>query len=224
MHSTSSKPAVLRPSQRPPLPAVQQQLGDIPPECGVYRFFGREGQVLYIGKAVNLRRRVRQYFGPARTGWDSRIRSMVSGIHDLDWIRTSTELEALLLEDTLIKRYWPDFNTRQKKILLHAYLSLSNDLYPVFTVKDRAEVDRSATPIGSILFGPQKDLYYARDLLESVNTVLGLRICSDPLPHRFCVYGRRECLAPCSGQVDPDRYRKRKSEKPYRFLPVPLPD
>jgi excinuclease ABC subunit C len=188
--------------KRSPSPAVLRKLKDIPPDCGVYRFFGQGGQILYIGKAVNLRRRVRQYFGTASAGWDNRIRSMVSSIYDLDWVHTDSELEALLLEDSLIKRHWPDFNTRQKKFLLHTYLSLSNDQYPVFTIKDRSERTREG-----IFFGPISDTYYARDLLESVNTALGLRRCTDPRPNRRCTHNLGDCLGPCSGVLDPKKYR-----------------
>ncbi|UCF98337.1 MAG: GIY-YIG nuclease family protein [Spirochaetaceae bacterium] len=189
--------------KRRPSPAVKQKLKDIPPTCGIYRFFNREGQILYIGKAVNLRRRVKQYFGSVAAGWDNRIRSMVPGINDLDWICSDTELEALLLEDSLIKRYCPDFNTRQKKFLLHAYLSLSNDLFPVFTQKYRSDRTREGTT-----FGPLTDGYYARDLLESVNTALGLRRCIDPTPNRRCPHKLGNCLEPCSGLLDPEDYRK----------------
>jgi excinuclease UvrABC nuclease subunit len=128
---------------------------------------------------------------------------MVPCICDVDWIRTGTELEALLLEDSLIKQHWPDFNTRQKKFLRHTYLSLSADLYPVFTIKDRPRRTAEDTS-----FGPITDVYYARDLLESVNTALGLRSCTDPQPNRHCPHLRGTCLQPCRGSLQPEVYRQ----------------
>ncbi|MHB8873452.1 MAG: excinuclease ABC subunit UvrC [Myxococcaceae bacterium] len=144
----------------PHAPSLVRKVRGLPEGPGVYLLLGRERLPIYVGKSVNLRRRVREHLRPGE---------LASGIHDLACISTETELHALLLEDELIKRHRPAHNRRQKKFLLRRYLALDRSA-GALRVVDTAQASRR-----SEVFGPYPDEHFAADLLAFVARYFGLR-------------------------------------------------
>ena len=188
-------------------PALKEQVKNTPLSPGVYIYRDVDGAVLYVGKAKQLRKRVRQYFAGTR---DKRTALFVPLIDSVETIVAGSEKEALLLERTLIKRYRPPFNVDLK----------DDKSYPCFriTVKEkypRIEITRRITRDGSLYFGPFTDAGAARRTLVWLEKAFPLRRCrgGNPggrgRPSRPCLdHQMGRCLGPCSGRVDPERYGK----------------
>jgi excinuclease ABC subunit C len=175
---------------------------NVPPSTGVYRFFDGNKKVLYIGKSVNLRRRMLSYFRHEYDAVDPAIGRMILSIRDFDYVVTETELQALLLEDELIKERLPEYNTRQKSYEEYRYVLLSDDPFPALKmVSSRDESE------GGVYFGPYRDRYFVDDLLNVIQKHLHLRVCTDPVPHRkdshFSI-GR--CKGPCRQGISVENY------------------
>ncbi|MDF1536969.1 MAG: excinuclease ABC subunit UvrC [bacterium] len=188
-------------------PALKDQLKHIPASPGVYIYRDKDCAVLYVGKAKNLNKRVRQYF----TGTQgNRTGLFVPLIESIETIVAGTEKEALLLESALIKRYRPPFNVDLK----------DDKSYPCFriTVKERYprfQITRRITRDGSLYFGPFTNAGAARKTLGWLERAFPLRRCRgvNPggrgRPGRPCLdHQMGRCLGPCGGNVDPERYRK----------------
>jgi excinuclease UvrABC nuclease subunit len=174
---------------------------DIPQICGVYIFHGQPGSVLYVGKAVNLRRRVRQHFGPPSSAPAGR-KEMTRRVREIEWIACRTELHALLLEDELIKRLLPPYNRRQKRFQRNTFLAFSGQPFPALQILHRDQL--AGRPE---LFGPYPSEHFARTLLDLLHDYLPLRRCPGPTPAYGCL--RRflgQCAAPCASTVPPGRY------------------
>jgi len=184
---------------------LKKQIRNIPLSPGVYIYRDVDGAVLYVGKAKQLRKRIRQYF----TGTtDKKTALFVPLIENVETIVAGSEKEALLLERTLIKRYRPPFNIDMK----------DDKSYPCFriTVKEefpRFEITRRITRDGSLYFGPFTDAGAARKTLVWLEKAFPLRRCrgENPggrgRPGRPCLdHQMGRCLGPCSGRVDPERY------------------
>ncbi len=188
-------------------PTLKDQLKHIPVSPGVYIYRDGESAVLYVGKAKHLRKRVRQYF----TGTQgNRTALFVPLIESIETIVAGSEKEALLLENTLIKRYRPPFNVDLK----------DDKSYPCFriTVKEkypRIEITRRITRDGSLYFGPFTDAGAARKTLVWLERAFPLRRCGGVKPGgrgragRPCLdHQMGRCLGPCGGDVDPGHYRR----------------
>ena len=183
--------------------ALSDRLASVPAATGVYRFLDDAGQVLYIGKAVDLRRRVGQYFRRSASGQQPRMRAMAGAVRDLDWILAGSELEALLLEDSLIKRHLPPYNKRQKKHLLQVYLEVTDEIYPHLRT---IEVVPSH-PNGDRVFGPYSDSFYADALKTFTTERYGIRSCIGAVPGSSCIsYDRGVCPGPCVQGISPEAY------------------
>ena len=189
--------------------AVTERAGGLPREPGVYQFEAAD-RVLYVGKAVDLRDRVRSYTDPR----SERIRRMVEAADRIDFAVTDTETQALLLEANLIKRHQPKYNVRLKDDKSYPLVALTDHEVP------RLEVTRDP-PAGATVFGPFTDKGRVETVCKAIRSVYGLRGCSD---HKYrgrdrpCLdYEMGLCSAPCTGEIDPDSYAE-DVESAIRFL------
>jgi excinuclease ABC subunit C len=188
------------------IPNVQEKLKALPTKPGVYLFRDARGEVLYIGKAKSLRPRVRSYFqkGESRAA----IAQLPGRVADLEVIVTDTEVEALHLEQNLVKRHRPPFNVRLRDDKSFPYIAVTvEDEYP------RVMFTRERHRRGVVYFGPYANAKKVRETLDVLNRVFPYRPCEGPKPGRHsgipCLdYHIERCLAPCVGYVSKEDYRK----------------
>jgi excinuclease ABC subunit C len=185
---------------------IREQLEGLPAKPGVYLFRGDRDEVLYVGKAKSLRPRVRSYFqktGDARSG-SAQLRER---IHRIEVIVTSTEVEALHLEQNLVKRYRPPFNVRLRDDKSFPYIAVTvEDEYP------RVMFTRERHRRGVWYFGPYANAKKVRETLDVLNRVFQFRPCEGPKPGRHsgipCLdYHIERCTAPCVGYISKEGYR-----------------
>ncbi|MEW6398616.1 MAG: excinuclease ABC subunit UvrC [Bacillota bacterium] len=184
----------------------RELLKGLPDRPGVYLFKDAAGQVVYVGKALSLRNRVRSYFHSS-AGLNQRTMAMLSRAAGLDWIVTDTELEALTLESNLVKRHRPRYNVMLKDDKHYPYLRVTTeDRWPRLVVARRARRD------GSRYFGPYYPASVVHETMRLCRRLFPLRTCSDRAlgnTERPCLnYHIGRCLGPCTGQVDADEYRQ----------------
>jgi excinuclease ABC subunit C len=178
---------------------------EIPDAPGVYLFRDRHGQVLYVGKALSLRKRVANYFG---TGLQPRTRTMVDAAADVEWIVTDTEVAALHLENAQIKQHQPRFNIRLRDDKSFPYLAITRaDEWP------RATVLRGRKRKGTQYFGPFAHAYAIRQTLDLLLRTFPVRTCSEGKFRRHQAQGRpcllyhiERCSGPCIDDVDNTTY------------------
>lgn len=185
------------------------KINNAPTTCGVYLFKNKEGKIIYIGKARNLKERLKYYLSPQP---DIRRNSLIREIADLDIIVTSSESDALILEDNLIKINKPKYNIRLKDDKKFPYLKITiNEEYP------RIFPTRNLKKDGSILFGPYTSAKNLRQALRLVKRIFKIRTCNKKLPltipERPCLnYRLNLCLGPCQNNVDKELYQERVKE------------
>lgn len=161
----------------------------LPTSPGVYLMKDGEGTVLYIGKARNVRKRVGSYF--QNKALSSKIEVLLTKVRDFDCIETPTEVDALLLESQLIRKYAPRYNSRAKDDKSFPFIKISSEAFPLITVT-RTKTDRKAT-----YYGPFTDARLLREAVRVINTVFPIRKCMT-LPKTACLYYHiGQCLAPC---------------------------
>jgi len=186
----------------PPRP-LERTLAQVPDAPGVYLMLGESERILYIGKAVSLRNRVRSYFqdSAAHTHRTSR---MVERVCDVRWIVVNNEIEALILEANLIKRHQPPFNVRLRDDKRYPYLKVTNEPFP------RVTFTRVVRDDGGRYFGPYTNAHGLRELINLVRVVFPLRTCREPIDRkrkRPCLqYHIKRCLAPCVGYQSEAEY------------------
>ncbi len=189
------------------LPFETESLAHVPAAPGVYLFIGEKKEILYVGKAVNLKSRVRSYFSKKGDG-----RLVTSFLHrfarGLDFLVTGSEQEALILENSLIKKHAPKFNVRLRDD--KTYFSLRLDLkheWPWFTIVRKRKEEE-----GVLHFGPYTSASACRNTLNFLNTIFPLRSCRDSVLYnrsRPCIsYEIGRCVAPCVDLVDQESYRR----------------
>jgi len=182
---------------------LQQRLTQIPDAPGVYQMLDATGQILYIGKAISLRNRVRSYFQES-AALDVFKRAMVDRVAEVQTIVVSNEIEALILEANLIKRHQPPFNVRLRDDKRYPYLKVTNEAFP------RVVFTRVVKNDGARYFGPYTDAHGLRELIDLVRLVFPLRTCREPIDgkrHRPCLqYHIKRCLAPCVGYQSEAEY------------------
>jgi excinuclease ABC subunit C len=181
-------------------------LDTIPTKPGCYLMKNAEGKVIYVGKAVNLRSRVRSYFH-ASAEKDNKTRRLVFEIKDIEWIVVGSELEALILEMNLIKRHRPRFNVRLKDDKRYPYIKIHwGDDYPKVTVTRRMVND------GSRYFGPYTSVWAVHQTLDLLRRIFPYLTCDREITGkdtRACLYyDIKLCIAPCIGAVTRDEYRE----------------
>jgi excinuclease ABC subunit C len=179
--------------------AVRERANDLPREPGVYQFETADGTVLYVGKAVDIRDRVRSYADPR----GERIRRMVDRADRIDFSVTDTETQALLLEANLIKRHQPRYNVRLKDDKSYPMVQLTDHPAP------RIEVTRDPNE-GATVFGPYTSVSTVETVVKALRETYGLRGCSD---HKYagrerpCLdYEMGLCTAPCTGEIGEEAY------------------
>ena len=185
---------------------LRAQVAALPAKPGVYTFRDQSGKVIYVGKAANLRSRVRSYFGSPRS-LEGKTRKLSARIAALEIVTTRTEQDALHLEATLVKRHQPLFNVRLKDDKHYPYLKVDVDSpWPRVTITRRVQND------GARYFGPYASAKSVRTSLDLVKKLFPWRSCdkeitgSDPRP---CLdYYIRRCIAPCTSYCTPDEYRE----------------
>jgi len=187
-----------------PLPdRLQQTLAQIPDAPGVYMMKGEDGRILYVGKAVSLRNRVRSYFQES-AGHTARTRLMVDRVVDVQTIVVNNEVEALILEANLIKRHQPPFNVRLRDDKRYPYLKVTNEPFP------RVVFTRKIVDDGARYFGPYTNAHGLRELIDLVRIVFPLRTCREPIDgkrRRPCLqYHIKRCMAPCVGYQTEEEY------------------
>lgn len=177
---------------------------EVPQEVGVYLFYDHYGRVIYVGKSINLKRRMSGYFQGSPRGLENRILRMIFSVSDFCFHATGSELSALLLEDRLIKQHLPPFNTRQKEFNEYQYLSMTSDSYPRLKRLDRFDACKDEN-----IFGPFKDKYFVDELLEIIHKHFHLRSCREPDPSRKCLnHDINLCEGPCRRNITPFDYSR----------------
>ncbi|MFN2467468.1 MAG: excinuclease ABC subunit UvrC [Gaiellaceae bacterium] len=188
--------------------ALAIRLKSLPARPGVYLFRGADGGVLYVGKAKVLRPRVRSYFQQTGAGGRAMMGQLTDRIADVEVIVTGSEVEALHLEQNLIKRHRPPFNVRLRDDKSFPYIAVTvEDEYP------RVMFTRERHRRGVVYFGPYANAKKVRETLDVLNRVFPYRPCEGPKPGRHsgipCLdYHIERCLAPCVGYVTKDDYRR----------------
>lgn len=183
---------------------LEATVRSLPTRPGVYVFRDAEGDVLYVGKAVNLRNRVRSYFQSPRN-LTGKVLHMVNQVDAIEVITTDNDVEALVLESNLIKRYKPPYNIRLRDDKHYPYLKVTvNEAWP------RVIIARSVQNDGARYFGPYTDSGALHETLRVIRKTFPYRICSNyrlQQKGRPCLeYYIGRCLAPCDGRADPGQY------------------
>lgn len=188
---------------------IEEELKKLPKHPGVYIMHSANDDILYVGKAVNLHNRVRQYF---RSGYghnnSPKIGRMVEQIAYFEYILTASEMEALVLECNLIKEYRPKYNTMMTDDKGYPYIRVTVDEeYPRFLYSHNMRRDKSK------YFGPYTNARAVHDIIELVNKLFKLRTCNKRLPQdigrdRPCLYYQiGQCTGPCNGYASAEEYR-----------------
>ena len=187
-----------------PLAQFEHRLRVTPEKPGVYLMKDARNEVLYVGKASVLRNRLRSYFG-SPSGHPPKIRRMMSRMTDFEFIVTDTEAEALILENTLIKRYKPHFNARLKDDKTYPYLKI--DLTEEFP---RVYITRQVANDGARYFGPFATASSVRKTMDLVKKLFPYRSCTKTItgrdPRPCLEYYIHRCVAPCSGLASQEEY------------------
>ncbi len=185
---------------------VKKVVSKIPFEPGIYMMRDENGTIIYVGKAISLRRRVRQYF--QKNNKSARIEKMASLVRDISYIVTKNEVEALVLECNYIKEHNPKFNVMLKDDKTYPYIKITiKDRYPIIYVTRTQKKD------GSLYFGPYTNVGAMREVLRAIKEIFPVKRCRYNLEKKKiispCLYyhiGR--CLGPCINDVSLDEYRK----------------
>ncbi len=184
---------------------VEEKLSTLPTKPGCYLHKDKTGKIIYVGKAINLRNRVRSYFQPS-ANHTPKVRRLVSQIADLEYIVTETELEALVLECSLIKKHQPHYNVRLRDDKHYPYLCLTtSEAFPRLILVRRVRQDNNK------YFGPYPNSRVVYSTMELVNRIFPLVSCSKVFDGRAvqkpCLYHHMgQCLAPCAGLADREEY------------------
>ena len=195
---------------------IKEELSKLPARPGVYIMHDENDGIIYVGKAVSLRNRVRQYFQSSR-GKSVKITAMVSKIRRFEYIVTDSELEALVLENNLIKEHHPKYNTMLKDDKTYPYIKVTLDeKFPRVTLVRKMKKDRGK------YYGPYSNSGAVRETIDLTRKLFGIRNCDKKIPfkngERACLfYHIGECPAPCIGKINEEDYHAN-VEKAIDFL------
>ena len=185
---------------------IEEELGKLPKKPGVYLMHDQADTIIYVGKAINLHSRVRSYFRE-KIGRGPWIDKMVSQIARFEYIVTDSELEALVLENNLIKEYNPKYNTLLKDGKTYPYIKVTvGEAYPRVLFSRQMKKDKSK------YFGPFSSAAAVKDTIELINKLFLLRTCNRNLPkdmgqERPCLnHHIKQCMAPCQGYISEEAY------------------
>lgn len=176
---------------------IDEKLALLPDKPGVYLMKDENGRIIYVGKAINLKNRVRSYFQSSRNH-TPKVKALVARIADLEYIITHSEMEALILECNLIKKHRPKYNISLRDDKSYPYIKVSlNEAYP------RVYATRKVLKDGARYFGPYTNAGAVHETLKLLRKLFPLRNCRHLDARRPCLeYHIKRCLAPCSGTVD----------------------
>ena len=187
---------------------IEEELKKLPGKPGVYIMHGENDEIIYVGKAVSLKNRVRQYFQSSRNK-GAKIEQMVTHITRFEYIVTDSELEALVLECNLIKEHRPKYNTMLKDDKTYPFIKVTvNEPYPRVLFSRTMKKDKAK------YFGPYTSSTAAKDVIELVRKIYMVRSCNRNLPRdcgkdRPCLYYHmKQCTAPCQGNVSEEAYKQ----------------
>lgn len=196
--------------EQPRLKAIKESVALLPTTPGVYQFLDSSGRVIYVGKAVNLRRRVSSYFVDSKKH-SAKVKVLVSKVASLKHIDTPTEHDALLLENSLIKTLKPRYNILLKDDKTYPWIVVRNEPFP------RVESTRRVVKDGSQYFGPYSSVVAQKAVLESLREIYQIRTCALNLSpemlskrnYRVCLqYHIGNCAGPCEGRQSEAEYAK----------------
>ena len=187
---------------------IEEELKKLPGKPGVYIMHGEKDEIIYVGKAVSLKTRVRQYFQSSRNK-GAKIEQMVTHITRFEYIVTDSELEALVLECNLIKEHRPKYNTMLKDDKTYPFIKVTvNEPYPRVLFSRTMKKDKAK------YFGPYTSSTAVKDVIELVRKIYMVRSCNRNLPRdcgkdRPCLYYHmKQCTAPCQGNVSEEAYKQ----------------
>ncbi|MBP5643554.1 MAG: excinuclease ABC subunit C [Bacteroidales bacterium] len=172
-------------------------LKTIPTSPGVYQYFDESGEIIYVGKAKNLKRRVSSYFNKEQTG---KTRLLVSKIADIRFTVVGSEAEAFLLENNFIKQYKPRYNIMLKDDKTYPWICIKNERFP------RIFLTRKKVNDGSLYYGPYPSVMTARTLLDILKQVYPLRTCKHLMSRPCLEYHIGNCKAPCADLISEEDY------------------
>lgn len=187
---------------------VADKVANLPKSSGVYQFKNERGDIIYVGKAKNLRNRVRSYFQQGRPV-DAKTKALVRHIADVEIIVVDSEVEALILENTLIKKLKPKYNIMLRDDKTYPYIRVTSEPFP------RIFLTRKVIRDGSKYFGPYTDAGYARTLLKTLRTLFPIRSCDLVINSESIARGKmkvcldfhiKKCEGPCEGLMSAERY------------------
>ncbi len=183
---------------------LRQILKTAPDAPGVYIFKHANGAVIYVGKAKSIKNRMKSYLHPDDAD-GPKLRVLVANISDVEFVRTSTEFEALVLESNLIKKYKPRYNILLKDDKAFPYIKINKKLeWP------RVQIVRRVTDDGAIYFGPYTSSRFLKNIIATINMAFPFRKCADGVfrsAKRPCInYEIKQCLAPCCGLIGKKEY------------------
>ena len=183
----------------------KEKLSLVPTKPGSYQMKNKDGVVIYVGKAKNLQRRLRSYFTRTVTG---KTKMLVDDIDDFEYIVTSSELESLILEITLIKKFDPKYNILLRDDKSYPYIELTNEEYPTLKIVRNVKRKRNKNH----LYGPYPNVTAARKTVNMINRIYPLRKC-EHLKKELCLYYHiHECLGYCCKKVDKSEIESMKKE------------
>ncbi|MDR1722810.1 MAG: excinuclease ABC subunit UvrC [Tannerella sp.] len=192
---------------------IELILATLPDKPGCYQFFNDREEIIYVGKAKNLKKRVTSYF--QKEHLENKTRVLVKHIRDIRYTVVDSEEEALLLENNLIKQYRPRYNIMLKDDKTYPYIVIKNENFP------RVFQTRNIVRDGSLYFGPYASVYTAKMMLQMIKSVYRLRTCKFPFTpeamaakkYKVCLeYHIKRCNAPCVGLISPEEYNDQISE------------
>lgn len=183
----------------------KQKLSLVPTKPGSYQMKDKDGVIIYVGKAKNLKNRLKSYFTGTHTG---KTRMLVEDIDDFEYIVTSSELESLILEITLIKKYDPKYNIMLKDDKTYPYIELTNEKYPTLRVVRNTKRKKNK----NYLYGPYPNVTAARCTVNMINRIYPLRKCNN-LKKELCLYYHiNECLGYCQKNIPEEKINTMKKE------------
>ncbi len=185
-----------------------QEINNIPENYGVYIMKDSSGNIIYVGKAKNLKKRITSYFQKKQ---DIKTASLVENIAFIDIISVNNESEALILEANFIKQYKPKYNVQFKDNKFYPFIKITNEKFPriVFAREEKRD--------GSLYFGPYISAKSVRDSIDIIQKTFQLRVCK-VIPKKECLYYHiNMCSAPCIGKINETEYKKN-VEKAIKFL------
>ena len=185
---------------------IAEELKKLPQKPGVYLMKDKSGEIIYVGKAINLKNRVRQYF-QSKKNQTAKTQSMVPHIVEFEYIVTDTEMEALILECTLIKQHSPYYNIMLKDDKSYPYLKITQEMFPQVFITRHMAKDKAK------YYGPFTDGLALKETVETIHKLFPIRKCKKSFPRdlgkeRPCLnYHIGRCMAPCNGGIGEEEYK-----------------